>query len=360
MGPVQISRLLERHGTPREALATVERLKPGDITLCSPSTVERELAALDAFGWHLLFKGDPAYPPQLAAIADAPWAITVRGDPACLHGALVGIVGARNASTGGRRQAREMAASLADGGFVVVSGLARGIDEAAHEGALSTGKTVAVIATGPDVAYPEEHGALMERISEQGAVVSERPLGAAPTANQFPKRNRIISGLGIGLVVVEAAQRSGTLITARFAADQGRELMAVPGSPLDPRHRGTNQLLREGAHLVETASDALAVLEPLRQRGFESPTIPAMKIPPRLSENDQTPAKKPRSMKQPMEKVPLNRRVRERLGVEPLLVDELIRECHASAAEVQNALFELELSGELERHPGNRVSLARP
>jgi DNA processing protein len=249
--------------------------------------------------------------------------------------------------------ARSLASDLAAGGLVVISGLARGIDTAAHEGALAAGgATVAVIASGLDVPYPEDNAELMARIAESGAVVTERPLGAVPQARHFPRRNRLIAGLSLGVVVVEAAPQSGSLITARLAAEQGREVMAVPGSPLDPRHRGTNQLLRDGATLVETADDVRSALGPLGSVPTPSPARPA----PR-----RAPAPQPPRPSRPATSATagdLLDRLHERLGPEPLLVDELIRQCHASTAEVQQALLELELDGRLERHPGNRVSLA--
>jgi DNA processing protein len=263
-------------------------------------------------------------------------------------------VGARNASANGRMFAHNLAGELAAAGLLVVSGLARGIDAAAHDGALAAGApTVAVIASGVDVAYPSDNAELMERIVGAGAVVSERPLGAVPQARHFPRRNRLISGLSLGVVVVEAAPQSGSLITARLAAEQGREVMAVPGSPLDPRHRGTNQLLRDGATLVESAADVVAALGPLAV----APARPRERAPQRAGpQKHPTPA-------QPSPEPQINGtdvlgRVCERLGPEPLLVDELIRQCRASTSEVQRALMELELDGRLERHPGNRVSLA--
>jgi len=244
----------------------------------------------------------------------------------------------------------------------VVSGLARGIDTAAHQGALAASSpTLAVIASGVDVAYPSENAELMEQIAEEGVIVSERPLGAIPQARHFPRRNRLISGISLGVVVVEAAPQSGSLITARLAAEQGREVMAVPGSPLDPRHRGTNQLLRDGATLVESAADVIAALGPLAPAPQRRPPRPAAAVRP--------PGSRTARRAPPAHAVLPNEpetngagdligRLCERLGPEPLLVDELIRQCQASTAEVQRALMELELDGRLERHPGNRVSLA--
>jgi DNA processing protein len=250
--------------------------------------------------------------------------------------------------------ARHLAHDLADSGLVVISGLARGIDTAAHEGALAgSGPTIAVIASGIDVPYPAENAPLMAQIGEAGAVVTERPLGAVPQARHFPRRNRLISGLSLGVVVVEAAPQSGSLITARLAAEQGREVMAVPGSPLDPRHRGTNQLLRDGATLVETADDVRAALGPLAP----CPSRPLAR-PPEKAEPRRRPATSQLPLDPATNGADVTGRICERLGPEPLLVDELIRQCQASTAEVQRALMELELDGRLDRHPGNRVSLA--
>jgi DNA processing protein len=234
----------------------------------------------------------------------------------------------------------------------VVSGLARGIDTAAHEGALEHGTTVAVVASGIDVPYPRENAVLMARIAMHGVVLSERPLGREPEARHFPRRNRLIAGLALGVVVVEAAPKSGSLITARLAGEQGREVMAVPGTPLDPRHRGTNQLLREGAMLVESAADVLAAVGVVRRQvpRRAAPAAPPVKDPP-------APPSRPVSGTG-SDRDPVAARVRATLGPEPLLVDELIRQCHASSAEVQHALMELELDGRIERHPGGRVSLA--
>jgi DNA processing protein len=256
--------------------------------------------------------------------------------------------------------AHNLASELAAGGLLIVSGLARGIDAAAHEGALAAGApTVAVIASGVDVAYPSDNAELMERIAESGAIVSERPLGAVPQARHFPRRNRLISGMSLGVVVVEAAPQSGSLITARLAAEQGREVMAVPGSPLDPRHRGTNQLLRDGATLVESAADVLAALGPLVP-GPDRRRWPAaadqLRPTPQIAE--RRPPASPQLPLDAADGADLLGRLCERLGPEPLLVDELIRQSQASTAEVQRALLELELDGRLERHPGNRVSLA--
>ena len=303
----------------------------------------------------MLLKAGPGYPPLLLPLPDAPPIVSVRGDVALLHRPAVAVVGARNASGNGCAFARALARELARAGVVVVSGLARGIDTAAHEGALAAdGATVAVIAAGVDVAYPPENVALMARIAAEGAVVSERPLGATARAKDFPRRNRVIAGLGLGVVVVEAAPASGSLITARLAVEYGREVMAVPGSPQDPRHRGTNQLLRDGAHLVESAADVLAILAPML-RHAEPPAPRALRLRrgPAV-ERAPVPAAARAS---PGGAEALAERVAQVLGPAPLAVDELIRECNAAPSDVQAALLELELAGRIDRQTGNRVAL---
>jgi len=359
VGPRTFTKLLERFGTARRAYEELPRLmrEAGGERWrrCRRDEAEAELEALQGRGAHLIARVEADYPARLAEIADPPPLLAVLGDPALLAAPAVAIVGARNASAHGRMLAKALGKELAEAGLVVVSGLARGIDTAAHEGALAGGATIAVIASGIDVAYPPDNEQLMAQIAARGAVVSERPPGAVPQARHFPRRNRIIAGLCLGVVVVEAAPQSGSLITARLAAEQGREVMAVPGSPLDPRHRGTNQLLRDGATLVESAADVRAALGALD-------AIPA---PIRRPRRRELPASAPPSAppSAPLEVAApppgdLLGRLQERLGVEPLLVDELIRQCHATSSEVQQALLELELEGRIERHPGNRVSLA--
>jgi DNA processing protein len=367
VGPQTFGKLLSRFGSARRALEELPRLAReagGEERWrrCPRDEAEAEFAAIAELDYPLLAKGEPGYPERLAEIADPPPLLIVRGRTELLEQPAVAVVGARNASANGRMFAHALARELAETGLLVASGLARGIDTAAHEGALAAGApTLAVIASGVDVAYPSDNAELMERIAESGVIVSERPLGAVPQARHFPRRNRLISGLTLGVVVVEAAPHSGSLITARLAAEQGREVMAVPGSPLDPRHRGTNQLLRDGATLVESAADVLAALGPLARAGQpRSPGVTA-----RTRNRSAAPAEErimPAQAALPIESeangaADLIGRVCERLGPEPLLVDELIRQCQASTAEVQRALLELELDGRLERHPGNRVSL---
>ncbi|MCH7542454.1 MAG: DNA-protecting protein DprA, partial [Proteobacteria bacterium] len=256
----------------------------------------------------------------------------------------VAIVGARNASANGRRMAETLAAGIGSQGIVVASGMARGIDAMAHAGALDSG-TVAVMAGGVDVVYPAENAALYEEIVERGAVISEQPVGLTPKARHFPYRNRLISGLSLGVVVIEATFRSGSLITARFAGDQGREVMAVPGSPLDPRAKGSNQLIRDGAALVQTADDVIEAISgafrPGAGEGRESAFAPPS-TPVHPSDSELSAARAD---------------IAEKLGPDPVTVDEIIRQCQLSPAVVSTVLLEMELAGRLERHPGNQVAL---
>jgi DNA processing protein len=355
VGPMTFMALLERHGSATAALAaaTQQRTAAGAARrVPSRRELQAELAALHEIDACVLARPGSDYPALLRPLPDSPPALTVRGDAGLLDRPAVAIVGARNASANGCAFARRLARELAAAGLVIVSGLARGIDSAAHEGALAAdGATVAVIATGVDVAYPPENAALMDRIAALGAVVSERPLGAAARAKDFPRRNRVIAGLALGVVVVEAAPASGSLITARLALDYGREVMAVPGSPQDPRHRGTNQLLRDGAHLVETAADVLAILAPLCARREPPPARSRGVAKVRPSRPATAPSDPPARAQ------PLAERLAAVLGPVPLAVDELIRECDAPAPDVQAALLELELAGRIDRQPGNRVCL---
>ena len=351
IGAIRFHKLVGRLGS----AGAVLRALPGmiaagtaaDVEICPADRAWRELEAIEELGACLLAACEPGYPLALREIPDPPPVLTVLGQVEALAGPGVGVVGARNASGNGRLFAKALAAALGAGGLTVVSGLARGIDTAAHGGALEAGAvTVGVIASGVDVPYPPENVGLAARIAERGAVVSERPLGAAPQARHFPRRNRVISGLSLGVVVVEAAPGSGSLITARLAAEQGREVMAVPGTPLDPRHKGTNQLLRDGATLVESAGDVFDTLRPLIGSRRPRPVQPAFDLPPPVA------AKVPAA-----DADGLAGRLAERLGPEPLAIDELVRQCDATVADVQGALLDLELAGRLERHPGNRVAL---
>jgi DNA processing protein len=266
--------LLRRFGSARAALAVVPRLGRRDVVTFSRAAAEKEIAALTRLGAKLVCWGEPSYPDALAAVEDAPPVLTVLGRGELLGVPIVAIVGARNASANGRRLAHELAAELGEAGIVVASGMARGIDAAAHGGALATG-SIAVVAGGVDIVYPQENRGLYQALAQEGAIVAELPLGIEPQARHFPRRNRIISGMALGVVVVEAAAKSGSLITARFALEQGREVFAVPGSPLDPRSRGANDLLRHGATLTETAADIVSQLGPLLHGAPLAPRRPA-------------------------------------------------------------------------------------
>jgi DNA processing protein len=291
---------------------------------------------------------EPEYPDALATIQDSPPLITVRGELSLLSRRSIGMVGARNASVAVLRFAREMSADLGAGGLNVVSGMARGIDTACHEGALATG-TVAVLAGGVDVTYPPENAELHERIAVEGAVISEHPMGLQPTARHFPPRNRLISGLSLGVLVVEAAIRSGSLITARMALEQGREVFAVPGSPRDPRAGGANKLIRDGALLTETAEDVIEALNSPLQGISEVRARPGLDYSPPIPD--------PRPQPSGPESDDARENIVEKLSSAPVTVDELVRECQLSARIVQGALLELELAGRIERHPGNRISV---
>lgn len=348
VGPVTFRQLLRRYGSAAAAIAALPELaRRGGlgraIAVPSRSAAEQELAATTAAGARLLAAADPDYPAALAALEDSPPVLLVRGDAALFGRRMVGIVGARNASAAGIRIARDLAAALGRAGLAVVSGLARGIDAAAHQGSLATG-TVAIVAGGVDIVFPPEHEALQAQIAAQGAVVGEMPIGTKPLARHFPRRNRLISGLSLGVVVVEAALKSGSLITARFALDQGREVMAVPGSPLDPRSRGSNDLIRQGATLVESADDVLQALGP--ERAVLAADAPA--FTPATATESPADAELDR----------LRRHIAERLSPTPVEVDELIRQCGGSPGGVLTVLLELELAGRLQRYPGGRVALS--
>ncbi|MBV8120390.1 MAG: DNA-protecting protein DprA [Alphaproteobacteria bacterium] len=350
--------MLRRFGSARAALEALPRLaRRGErirtVAATTRSAAESELSALSRLGGRIVCWGERLYPAALAQVEDAPPVLTALGQPELLDRPIVAVVGARNASANGRRLARELAAGLGQNGLVVVSGLARGIDAAAHLGAFDTG-TAAVVAGGIDIVYPEENRNLYDALRRHGVIVAELPLGSEPQARHFPRRNRIISGMALGVLVVEAAARSGSLITARCAAEQGREVFAVPGSPLDPRCRGTNDLLRGGAILTETAEDVLTQLKPLLQ------AVPAPRPappPPVPVGSGWSLAPAQGSAHQPESEEDALEMLLARLGPTPVAVDELVRQCQLTASAVATLLLELELSGRVERHPGNLVSL---
>jgi len=343
VGPVTFHQLLSRFGTATAALDALPELarRGGRTTpprLCSAAQAEKEMAAHEAFSGHMVFWGEAAYPPRLAVITDAPPVLSVIGHLPLLTKKAVAVVGARNASTNGRLLAEQLAEGVGSGGYLVVSGMARGIDAAAHRGAVETG-TVAVLGGGVDVVYPHQNRQLYETLCQRAALVSEVRPGTQPRARHFPRRNRIISGMARGVVVVEASPRSGSLITARLAGEQGREVFAVPGAAQDPRSRGANALIRDGAVLTETAADVLAVLDGLPQQ-----TAPVLTEPKAAPAEAEAPAD-------------LRDAVMAALGTAPTARDNLVRQLAAPAASVAMVLLELELAGRLERHPGNQVSL---
>jgi DNA processing protein len=359
VGPIAYRRMLARFGSARAALDALPGLaraggRTSPASVPSQDELARELDALRRLGIRLLFLGEPDYPLLLALLDDAPPVLAVLGDSALLAAPAVALVGGRNASANGQRMAETLAADLARS-LVVVSGLARGIDAAAHIGALRTGRTVAAVAGGLDMPYPPEHADLQHRIAQSGAVVTEAPLGTSPQARHFPRRNRIIAGLALGVVVIEAALRSGSLITAQIAQEAGRELFAVPGSPLDPRSRGSNDLIRQGAHLTETAEDVLENLpdHPAREGLARLPAFapgesPGLAEPaPAWSEPAESAAELTRARRQ----------VIDLLETSPTAVDEVVRRCQFSAAAVLAVLLELELAGRIETLPGSRVAL---
>ncbi len=342
VGPVGFRQLLARFGSAAaalEALPALARRGGGRAPrLAGQAQIEKELQRLHELGAQLLFLGTPTYPALLAEIDNPPPVISYRGRRDLLDQRIVAMVGARNASASACRLARGLARDLGDEGFAVVSGLARGIDTAAHHGSIAQG-TIGVVAGGIDVHYPPENRDLQEAIADQGLLLAEQPPGTEPRARHFPFRNRIIAGLALGTVVVEAAPRSGSLITARLAGEAGREVMAIPGSPLDPRSRGCNQLIRDGAILVQSAADIAEQLAPMDHRSVRAPT------------QDFTP--------QPVD-APDNSRqkLQDLLSHDFVAVDELVRQSGEAPGVVQTVLLELELAGRLERGAGGRVRLS--
>lgn len=350
VGPITFNRLIERFGSAEKALNALPDLakrggKLEGLKACPAADAEKEIERVQKAGARLIAKAEADYPPWLAEVEDAPPVITVLGHAALLKKPSLGVVGARNASLTGRKIAEDFAAKTGQAGYVIVSGLARGIDSAAHKASIATG-TVAVVAGGIDVVYPPENEALYRQIAEQGAIVAESPFSTEPLARHFPRRNRIISGLSLGVLVVEAAAKSGSLITARMALEQNREVFAVPGSPLDPRAEGTNSLIRDGAHLATTAQDIIQVLRSLRLQPLGEPKAKGW-----TGGGDLFSAPLPEPGQQ------LRHRILESLSPTPVQMDELIRAVEAPAGEVLTIILELELAGRIERQPGNRVNL---
>jgi DNA processing protein len=342
VGPVSYRQLVDRFGSAQAALDALPALarRGGGQPPTPPSIgeIERERQAVARFGGTHVFIGEPDFPALLAEIDNAPPALIVAGNLALAEVRPIAIVGARNASAAAIRFARHLAHELAAAGVPVVSGLARGIDTAAHEGSIDRG-TIGVIAGGMDIFYPPENEPLQRAVAERGLLVCEQPPGTEPRARHFPYRNRIIAGLSVGTVVVEAAPKSGSLITARLAAEFGREVMAVPGSPLDPRAQGCNQLIRDGATLVQSAADVIDSVRPFGANRLAAPrAVFRHDMGGEASEADR-------------------RTIENLLGPSPAPVDEVIRLAGLAPSIVQLVLLELELAGRLERHAGGRVSL---
>ncbi len=345
VGPRTFRSLIGHFGTAGEALAHLPELarrggasRPAHI--CTEAEAAAEIAASQKFGIRLFAPTEAGYPPRLATLDDAPPLLAVRGAQDTLMRPMIAMVGSRNASGAGLKFAGQLARDLGEAGFVVISGLARGIDHAAHRASIASG-TIAVLAGGHDRIYPAEHVTLLAEIIERdGAAISEMPLGHEPRARDFPRRNRLISGCALAVVVVEAAHRSGSLITARMAAEQGREVFAVPGSPLDPRAAGTNDLIKQGAALVTEAADVVQAVQPILGRPLAYP----------VGEPDSEPFTDDPDSNERL-------RITGLLGPSPISIDDLIRMAETSPAVVRAVLLELELAGKLERHGGGLVSL---
>ena len=341
VGPTTYHRLMREHGSATAALDALPDIAAAagvaDYTICPEGVIAAELKAGKANGATLIVKGQPAYPAALNDIDDTPPILWAIGDLDLLHRPMISLVGARNASSLGTRMAKKLAADLGDAGLVVVSGMARGIDTAAHLAALSSG-TIAVFGGGVDVTYPPQNGSLAQDISKQGLRLSEMPMGVQPQARHFPARNRIISGLGRATVVIEAASKSGSLITARNALDQSREVLAVPGHPFDARSAGCNMLIRDGATMVRNAEDVIEAIGQIATP--EPPADPAPKA-------------------QPLRKIAkLHDQVLSRLGPSPVAEDQLIRDIGAAPTVVAPVIVSLELDGRITRQRGGLLTLA--
>jgi DNA processing protein len=345
VGPITFYNLIDNFKSAQkaiEALPTLSRRggRLKDIKLFDEFAAIAEMEKLTALGGEMVFAAEKEFPLSLSAIEDAPPVLSVLGNKRLLNLPTIGIVGARNASLNGRKFAEKLAKDLGAGGQIVASGLARGIDTSAHVGSLGTG-TIAAVAGGVDIVYPPENLSLYQQIKSEGCIVAESPLGMEPMAKHFPKRNRIISGLSSGVIVVEATLKSGSLITARMAAEQGRDVYAVPGHPFDPRASGPNKLIQDGATLVQTADD---ILNNISQFSATRPVLsePSQGVwmPADLSEKD---AEDVRGI------------ILQNLSTMPVTVDELVRNCHLTIPAVQMVLLELELAGRIQRLPGNRI-----
>ena len=365
IGPITYYKLIEMFGDAERALDALPELArrggvKGGIRICSPSKAEQELEHLQRAGGRMICHTDPEYPTLLRHVEDAPPLLSVRGTLPKPETKTIGIVGARNASSNARCFAARIARELGEAEYCVVSGLARGIDTAAHEGSIDTG-SVGVLGCGIDIVYPRENAALFDQMIEKGAIISEIPVGRSPQARFFPARNRIIAGMSYGVVVIEAAVRSGTLITARLALEQGREVFAVPGSPQDPRARGSNNLIRQGATVTEEIGDITEIIDLMH--------------PPTAAAKDNTDTQIVESELFHSTPMPLDgtclsmdelsskpedphKLIESLLNPTPIPIDRIVRDTHLSTTQVTLALLEMEMSGMIERSPGNCVSLA--
>ncbi|WEX11717.1 DNA-processing protein DprA [Chelativorans sp. AA-79] len=345
VGPVTFRMLINRFGSAETALEMLPELArrggARQVRIPHEEEIDAELDAGRRMGAQFIVIGEAHYPPLLARVDNPPPLVAAKGNLDLLRQPMLAVVGARNASLAAIKFAQRLALEIGRAGYVIASGLARGIDAAAHQGSLDTG-TVAVLAGGLDRPYPPENDALFRAIGERGVVLTEMPFGWVPRARDFPRRNRIVAGLSYGLLVVEAANRSGSLISARLANEMGRLVFAIPGSPLDPRAAGTNRLLKEGAILVTEADDILSALAPVVGAAIPGPH--ALEAPPDLSAAPE-PGDRERAL------------VLEALGPVPVGVDEIIHHTELAPAQVFLILLELDLAGRLERHPGGSVSL---
>lgn len=374
IGPRTFRTLVNRFGGAAgalDALPEIGRQAGRILKLCTVAEAEREFEALRRRGAHLIALGEAAYPVPLQAIDSAPPLIAIEGDPAVLNRPCVAVVGSRNASAAGLKFTATLARELGEAGFVVVSGLARGIDTAAHQASLENG-TIAVLAGGLDEVYPPQNIPLLDRIRERGAALSEMPLGWVPRGRDFPRRNRLVSGLALGTVVVEAARKSGSLITARFANEQGRQVFAVPGSPLDPRAEGGNHLIREGAILCAETAHVVDVLAPMLRSDLFGPTPILVRedggpgsrqetLWDELDLPDVLPAPKaePERESPPLQGTTGDmprRRLLDLIGTTPMAMDDLVRASGQPVRDVSRILLELELEGVVQRHPGGALS----
>lgn len=351
VGPITFHNFIDYYGSADAALKAIPQLaakskRKKPLKIPARQEIEREYEALRKRGGDIVIAIEETYPLALSGIEDAPPALSYIGNPDLLNKPSIGIVGSRNASHNGRKFTHKLAEELGQQDQIIVSGLARGIDTSAHTGALESG-TIAVVAGGIDIIYPPENEALYHAIGEKGLVVAESPLGMPPRARDFPRRNRIVSGLSQGVVVVEANMRSGSLITARLAAEQGRDIFAIPGHPMDPRADGPNHLIREGAQLVRNSEDIMENLRNFSSTELRDSGIQTFEHPPIYEISNDHDTDDIRAL------------MLENLGHTPTDIDEMIRDYNLPASVVQQALIEMELAGEIHRLPGNRISLIR-